>query len=140
MQKRTKTFLAGILLCVAIVAGYAFYVAGKPHTNVEHFKTDMRTSAEDLYKSYLSNEAEADKKYLNKVLEVTGLVSSFTNEDGKHFLLLKTDDYGGINCELINAGQSQLSSITKNKTVVIKGRCSGFLMDVNLTDCVIIKQ
>lgn len=139
MQKRTRTFLGGILLLVVIAAACAFYMVSKPHTNVADDKADVALTAETLYKNYLSNEADADKKYLNKVIEVTGKVGAHTNEANNHFILLKTNEYGGVNCQVMMDDTKAFDTLNKDALVTIKGRCTGFLMDVNLTDCVIIK-
>ena len=45
---------------------------------------------------------------------------------------------GGINCQLF-AGTKVDPEPRSGDAVTVKGRCTGFLMDVNLADCVLFK-
>ena len=139
MQKRTKTFLTGIVLCLAIVLGACFFIVNKPHKNVTGVMADAYVSATDLYNTYFVNEISADKQYLNKVIEVKGEVASVNWSGQNSFLLIRANDSGGINCAVIMNDSSVISQIKKGEFVTVKGRCTGFLMDVNLVDCIIIK-
>lgn len=89
MQKRKATFWGSIALLVIITAG-AFYLINKLHTNVESRKTNKIKSSENLYTQYEINEVEANKKYLNKVVEVTGEVAAIGINNHQYYIILKT--------------------------------------------------
>lgn len=139
MQKRKAIFLSGLVLFLVVMAAFAFYFINKPHANVEGIEANVVVSAENLYSQYKANEIEADKKYLNKVVEVTGEVAAVANSNHHYIITLKTKQLGGINCEMMMKDTNTLSKIKENKITVIKGRCIGFLADVNLVDCVLSK-
>jgi hypothetical protein len=46
------------------------------------------------------------------------------------------NDMGGINCSFKN---NDVPSSVKGQEIKVKGRCTGFLIDVNLVDVVLIK-
>ena len=76
---------------------------------------------------------------MGKVIEVAGIISS-VNESGNYVSLnLKAVSEGGINCSLLKKDLDAEDKFKTGDSVVIKGKCTGFLMDVNLVDCVVKK-
>ena len=90
MQKRKATFWGSIALLVIITAGVGFYLINKLDTNVEGRKANKVISSENLYTQYEINEVEANKKYLNKVVEVTGEVAAIGSNNHQYYIILKT--------------------------------------------------
>ena len=101
--------------------------------------TDIATAVfSDAASYYQNDEATANKKYLNKVIEVTGNIADIQNVNGSQIILLSTkDEMGGVNCQLSNSEKDKDITLKKSTTITIKGRCSGYLMDVNLVDCIL---
>ncbi len=139
MKNRKAIFLRGLILLLVAMAAFAFYFINKPHANVEGIEANVVVSADNLYSQYSANEVEADKRYLNKVVEVTGAVAAITKSNHHYIIALKTKKLGGINCEMMTKDTNALSKIKENTVAVVKGRCIGFLADVNLVDCVLAK-
>lgn len=129
---------AGGIVLLIISAAVGWYLYNKPHTGVENVEADIHITAADLYNDFEHDEALANKKYLNKVIEVTGNVSEVQNVNGSQIILLSsTSDAGGVSCQLTNDENNKKSTVKKSTTITIKGRCSGYLMDVNLVDCLL---
>src|SRR3954465_13319946 len=126
-----------IILIVLIVIGFtvAYFMWNKPQRKVEDEKGIEVTSAQ-LVKDYQVNEAEANKKYLDKAVQVTGAVADIkNNQDGNSTITLASDDaFTGVFCTL----KEKPGNITAGSTVIIKGLCSGMLSDVRLREAVII--
>ena len=138
MQKRTITFLAGILLLVLIAAGTALYKFNLKHESVAKDRADLSISADKLYDQYSSNEVFADSVYMNKVMIVHGKVLYNKHQNNTYFIQLKANESGnGINCQMMMEDTAALNVVQANQPINIKGKCSGFLADVNLVDCVI---
>lgn len=136
MNKKIKFALISLLflITVGIVVGYMFW--NKPTRNVENEEGIMVTSAR-LVKEYVDNEPEADKKYLDKAIQVTGQVSEVkNNQDGKPTVMLTSDDvFTGVYCTL----KDNTIAVTAGSIVTIKGICSGKLSDVRLRQAVVVK-
>ena len=110
------------------------FVQGKGVADIE---ADVRMTATDLYDDFQHDETLANKKYLNKVIEVTGTVSEVQNVNGSQIILLDSGrDMGGISGQLAN-DKNNKADIKKSTIITVKGKCSGFLIDVNLVDCVL---
>lgn len=135
---RKKIFFGiGILLCCLIAWGV--YTTLKPHRNVSGEETDAAVAAKDLYHDFQQNETLANKKWVGKVIEVSGIISSVTESDSYISINLKSNADGGINCSVLKKDLETGEKFKAGDSVIIKGKCTGFLMDVNLVDCVIKK-
>ena len=124
-----------LLLIVAIAllgSAYAwFFIWNKPQQNIKN-ATAIQIQAAAIFNEYNTNEKAANAKYIDKIVEVTGDISSVSkNAEGKWVVLLKTDDLMfGVNCTMEEDVQ-----IKEGETVSLKGICTGYLTDVVLIRC-----
>ncbi|MBX3257413.1 MAG: hypothetical protein KF862_25030 [Chitinophagaceae bacterium] len=135
MAKKTGFFLA--LAGIALAAALYWYT--KPRQGVGGKPADWQVTAMELYNAYNDNEQAADQNFLNAVIEVKGIVEDIqVNADGAVVILSMQPGGGGISCRFSPAAMPDTATISRGAPAVIKGRCTGFNMDVNLTDCEII--
>ena len=130
-----KKIFITVLVLILIGVGTGFYLWNKPHKKVENAKSIAITAA-TLAKDYSTNEKDADAKYLNKAIDVSGTISEVDkNQDGGVMIVLQTDDpTAGVQCALRDKGANPV----KGQNIEIKGFCSGNgITGVSLTDCVI---
>lgn len=138
MKKRTILWIGIPLLLLAAFA-WAYHLYVKPHQSAAGETADFKIDADSLYRQYQSNEHAADQKYLGKVIEVSGTLTEIQhNGKSEVWILSQQQGGGGINCQLF-AGTAESPEPKSGDLVTIKGRCTGFLMDVNLADCVLRK-
>jgi tRNA_anti-like len=88
---------------------------------------------------YKKNEAEADDKYLEKTITVTGTIESISHLAGEITIALKElNEMAGVLCYFpLNVIDTSLIKV--GSEVTIKGKCQGYFIDVLLTDCVLQK-
>jgi hypothetical protein len=136
MNNKFKIFLIIALVVVLGGSAVAYFMWNKPKRNVEDEK-GIGITASLLVKEYQQNEAEANKKYLDKTIQVTGNVSDVkNNQDGKATIMLTSGDpFTGVFCTL----KERPGSINTGSSVIIKGICSGMLTDVRLREAVVVK-
>ena len=123
--------LGGILM--------GLYMFNKQHKDLSKAKPDFTLTATALQKAFEENETAATAKYVNKIIEVSGTIGSVRAGEGNvPNISLKTgSDLSAVLCTL-PAGTDPLG-FTEGKQVIIRGECSGFLMDVLLNNCILIK-
>jgi len=137
MQKKT-IFFVGLALCLVGAASWGYYWYQKPRASLANVKADYTLTATDLYNAFAKNEQQANQQYNGKVIAVTGVVAAVQTTDSTESIVLASDnDMGGINCSLLKSAAKKTPLPVKGQTIQIKGRCTGFLMDVNLVDAVI---
>ncbi len=86
-------------------------------------------SAIQLQNEYETNEINADDKYTDKTLIVTGIVKSVakTNNGSETYLIISDDyhPYSQVQCFLSQKGIKQAASLDINREVSVKGYCQG---------------
>jgi hypothetical protein len=136
-MRKKYFFIAGIvLLCLA---GWGFYQYQRPRANIANKTADFTMNAPDLFGAYQKDETASNKKFSDKIIEVKGKVAEIEQTDTTMSIQLKGGDMGGINCSLKTTSDEKIQPPAKGAIVTIKGICTGYLMDVNLVDCVLEK-
>jgi hypothetical protein len=139
MLKKRTILWVGIPLLLLIGVAWGCYLYFKPHQSAAGESADFTLPADSLYQQYQTNEHTADQKYLGKVIEVSGKLAEIQHSGTSEIWILSPQPGGGgINCQLF-AGTRIDPEPKSGDLVTLKGRCTGFLMDVNLADCVLRK-
>lgn len=101
-------------------------------------ETGIPVSASVLFNDYVTDEAASNTKYLNKALEVTGIVSDVKKNDaGATYVILQSDDpMFGINCTF----KEEPVGIVKGQTITLKGICTAYLDDVIVNQAIQVKK
>jgi hypothetical protein len=140
MLKRRTFFWWGSLLLVLIGLAWGYRLYTKPHASAEGETPAFSLSADTLFAQYQKDEQGADKKYLGKVLEVKGKLGDIQHNGHSEIWILSAQpggtSGGGVNCQLYTGEGITAVHPKQGDEVVLKGRCTGFLLDVNLADCV----
>ena len=77
-----KIIIGIAVVVIMAVAGTVYFMWNKPHPSAAKGSA-IELKADDLYKEYSKDEKAADAKYLNKKIEVTGVVGETEkNQDG----------------------------------------------------------
>lgn len=137
---RKLMFLVVVVSIVSLGIGY--YMYQMPPKNLSKIKPEKTVSADALMASFEENEDSANKAFLGKIIEVSGMVSGVVlNEDGSTQIMLESQSLmGGISCNFEREDAAKLrSDLESGHNVLIKGKCTGFLMDVVLERCVFVK-
>lgn len=129
------------LFIILAVAGLlaAIYMYNKPQKNMQNQKADFEVTATDLQLEFKSDEAAAHQKYIGKNVEVTGKVISVNIEEDKvvSIILETPDEMSSVICTFNE--KMDPKAIDPSRPVKVRGELSGFLMDVLLNNCVLIK-
>lgn len=129
-----------LALLVATVAGYFGWRAyNKPVPTLHDVKPEIEIPAEQLFSDFTFDEETANQKYLGKVIRITGKLMEINldNKDYSTVYLDSADPMGSVSCQLEKGEEAKLEKIENGQQLVIKGKCTGFAMDVVLTQCII---
>ena len=142
MNSRTKLILAlGSLIAIAgLSVGWLMY--NKPHADLNEMEAAHRLPAAELYAAFEADEAAANARYLDQIVAVSGEVAEVTEgQDGTLIVMLREPaGMFGVSCAFQPEPAATAKSLQPGQTVTIKGQCSGMLMDVNLTRCVVADE
>ncbi|HMQ60108.1 MAG TPA: hypothetical protein PKE06_05525 [Flavilitoribacter sp.] len=134
-MKKIWIAIASLALIGAVTG---IYLWNKPHKNMNRAAADFKMESAALFSDFETDEAGANTKYLDKVIEVTGVVRSVSKEDdGIISVTLATDDeLAGVICQLDELTTHKRTEFQAGEKVTFKGICTGMLMDVVLVRCV----
>lgn len=131
MSTQKKKLFKWVLLLVFITVltggfvGYKMY--NKPHRDVLHAR-GIHVPAAKLVTDYETNEEAANSAYLDKVLEVTGIITEVSkNQKGETVVVLDGTGIGTVRCTMEGSVQHDMKT---GASVIIKGICTGYLTDV----------
>jgi len=122
---------------VVVAGGIGFYLWNKPHRDIASEDAAHSVTADELFDAFEADEASANAKYLDKVVEVSGPLAEVTvNGAGQSVLTITAANamLGGINATMQS---TDAPAVTAGNNVKVKCRCTGFLMDVILVNCTV---
>ncbi|KQB39686.1 OB-fold protein [Flavobacterium aquidurense] len=130
-RKKTATVLAVVLIVAS--AGIYFYYGFlyKEARNIESEIPDFNVTATKLLSDYSTNPVKADSIYLNKTIELTGIVTKETDS-----VIIIENNVFCLFTQKIN------NKLIHNK-VSVKGKCIGYdelFQEVKIDQCTINKQ
>ena len=123
-----------VLLVIAAAAAYGIYRYNQKPASVAAQKPAVLLTAQALVQAYAANEAAANKQYLGKTVEVTGIVQSVQPGVG---ISLIGDGAQNVSCTFEAGVAAELPAV--GKSVTVRGVCTGYLIDVELNRCMEIK-
>ncbi|WP_298540166.1 hypothetical protein [uncultured Aquimarina sp.] len=140
MTKKTnkKILIAGVIM-LFVAAFISFKIYNKPHIDVSTATPNVSMKAGILLAEFLNDETEANKKYLEQIIQVSGTIAEIdTNKNGNAIIVLrKGDDIESVICHLSPEENKKTSNLKIGQEINIKGICTGYLMDVILIKCTI---
>jgi len=113
-----------------IVFGTYLYIFHKPHRDFSSEPVAYSLSARDLLSDFQSDEIKSNKKYVNKVIQIDGVITSIPEENSPVI-------NESVFCSFENSFEMK-----EGENIIIKGRCTGYddMFDqVTLTKCMIIE-
>ena len=118
----------GIVIVVIIISflSIRYYVYNAGRRDIQSEETAFEVSSDAILNDFTSNPTTSNKKYLEKTITVSGIITSVKGEE----VILDNS----VNCNFLTASKS----IKKNQKVTIKGRVVGYddlLGEVKLDQC-----
>lgn len=131
-----------ILIPIMLIAGFLAYKEyNRTAPSTANMEAAYTLDANTLFDAFEYNEEEANAKYLDKVIVVSGNVESINKQDASVQVILYAENamIGGVNCELQD-GNAISNLPQEGDEIQIKGICQGYLMNVILNQCIILEK
>jgi hypothetical protein len=130
-----------ILIVIVICAGlFVFYYINKAKPSLVEMKPMYTVTADEIFNDFDKDESAANKKYVDKVVEVSGVVQSFNKKSNTDRSIIFQTSSGmfGVICK-IDSTYNPSFTVDKGANLKIKGVCTGMLMDIILVRCIPIQ-
>ncbi len=125
-MKQLKWIIPSILI-LAIAAVLVWkYVINKDIHNVTNEKPAYTVTALALLKEWEANDTASTKKYLEKLVQITGTVTSISSGDSATVINLgDSTTESNIVCQIDTRNNAAATQVKLNTTVTIKGMVAG---------------
>ncbi|WP_378174855.1 hypothetical protein [Aquimarina sp. SS2-1] len=141
MKRKNKI---GFFLFVLVVFGVSYffvrYMEEDPNTSM--FEAEMHISAKVLLDVYKSDKDLANSTFIEKIIEVEGVVHKVTNVNNRYTVFLEgeEDQITYIMCDMQSDQNKKIGTIKSGETIKLKGIFKGFLKDAILLNCVLLND
>ena len=141
-MKKWKKILLSLFVIGLVGGGIIFwYVDTKKPADIRKMEANFEITSTKLVADFNANEDSANKKYLDKVIAVSGKISDIAVDSSKATVILESGDpMAAVTCSFYDDEASKVKQLQKGTPVIIKGNCTGKLMDVVLNKCSITKN
>jgi hypothetical protein len=122
-----KRALVIIIILLAGALTYGLYLWNKPAKSAASEEVFATTDAASIYQEFYNNPEGSAKKYLNKNLQINGMVESFSQDSTGSKCVLATGsmDMGVVSVTFLENN----ATLQVGQSIVIRGLCAGYLSD-----------
>lgn len=127
MKLNGKIIWISLVVIVTVAALYVYREYNRKPADITSLKPELSVDASDLIAEFNENDSLANKKYLGKLVEVSGSIGSIDSSIQHITLVLGIDNNSSsIRCNMDSSMGLPTSQLI-NKQVRIKGICTGFI-------------
>lgn len=150
---RKRKFIRLIIFLIILDIGFGIWQGVKEYnrTNKDfsNVKADIKIIATDLIQQYETNDSTADKKYLGKIIETSGVIKDITKDDAGYYTVVLGDtaSMSSVRCSMDSTHQQDAALQAIGSSATVRGACTGFNKDemglgsdVILNRCVIVEN
>ncbi|MDX2248049.1 MAG: hypothetical protein SF052_14785 [Bacteroidia bacterium] len=139
MSRNLRIMLMIVAVSAFIGASAGIYMFNKPHEDVSSAQADYSLSVDELFIAFSNDETASNEKFLNKIVEVKGVIGEKSDSpEGVTLILNAKGEMFGVSCGFVGEDAAPLKDISVGSEVTVRGICTGFLTDVNLARCVLM--
>lgn len=139
-----KSRILSLALLLITLGGCYFYVAHykkEPNDFLSSDEPYARISADSLLAIFTKNEDLIDTSYIEKLIEVEGKVKEITFLNNQYGVLLYGKSKSSyVLCDISDSELNITKKIKVGDTIKLKGICKGYLLDVVMLNCKLVKK
>ena len=112
-----------------------------PHLDIEKSKADLIITAQNLLDDYQKDENSANKKYVDNLIQIKGVISKISINDGSSIITFNdANGESSVMCHMSPDQNLNVLKLKKDSQIAIKGICTGYLLDVIMVRCVLVNN
>jgi hypothetical protein len=129
-----------VLVIGAAAAIYIYKEYNRKHKDTAKLKPAYTVTATGLVSEFESNEQASNKKYLDKVIRVDGMVKKLEQDDRGFYTIILGDTaaMSSVRCSIDSVHTREAAGIKQGMVIAVKGICTGFNADEMLGSDVIL--
>jgi len=149
-MNKKKIIWALIILAIVFALVYAYREYTRTHKDLAGVKADLAVESGILISEFEKNDSAANKKYLGKILDISGVVKEIDTAAGGIYTIVlgHPGSKSSVRCQLDSIHASDAAKLSSGSSVLMRGACTGFEKnellgenlgsDVHLNRCVVV--
>ncbi len=106
--------------------------------DIKNSSPKLKVTAQEILKDFEDDEALANKKYVDNLILVKGVITNISYENGISIITLNGEnDLANIICHILPEANQDVLRLKKGEQITVKGICTGNLLDVMMVRCVL---
>lgn len=136
--RKYKFFLIVAFIVVSIIAMYGYREYNRKFPDTHSLQPTFQLKALELVNQYETDEQKANAKYADKAISVRGTVKTIQTTDSSATVFLNDGSTtASVICQFERNNKGEVKNLRRGDDAIIKGICSGYLMDVVIIRCVL---
>lgn len=137
-----RPILIILLIVAAGAAAYIYREWNRTNTDIATASAAYTLTADDLIKEFEKNDSAASKKFVGKVILVSGSLKNISSDERGYFTLSLGDNssMSSVRCSIDSMFTNDARSLKAGTLVKVKGNCTGFNADELLGSDVILNR
>lgn len=132
-----KILLIGLILII-ISLFFIINLYNKPFIDIKKSNPKIEITAQEILNDYLADERLANEKYVDNLIQIKGEIADISFDKGISIITLKdTRGFSSIICQMLPEANLNVLKLKKGSQVLIKGVCTGYLIDIMMVRCVL---
>ena len=104
---------------------------------------ELELTVDELFAAYEEDQAAADERFLDKIINVSGIASAIEIKDvlGTYYIRLtgaEDDILESVQCMFDKKHGDVLRQLEKGQAITVQGRYNGSIIAVRIVDCFIV--
>ena len=106
--------------------------------SVSKIKPDFILNAAELVDAFEADESAANSKYLDKIIQLSGTVTEISDDQEEITIVyIKGNLMGNVSCQFSDEVLAD-QELQVGDQLTVKGKCTGYILDVVLTKCALV--
>ena len=141
MSIKKRYIWIALLILLLLVGAYAYRVYNRRPADLADIQATARVAADSLVLTFEKDESNANTIYLGKPIEVSGRIVEITNQQDTlvNVVLGSKESLHRVSCLMSTNQVKTVQPYKPGDIITLRGICNGFLMDVELNRCVVVK-
>ena len=126
------------MVLIIISLFFIINLYNKPFIDIKKSNPELVISAQEILSDYQADENLANKKYVDNLIQIKGEIADISFDNGISIITLKDiSGFSSIICHMLPEANLNVLKLKKGNQIVIKGVCTGFLIDIMMVRCVL---
>ncbi len=141
LPSKNITKYIALVFFVMGVGYYGYIFLTKTSEDSISKKASGFITAEKVTSDFLIDENQANHRYREQLIKITGIVKKVTFLNNRNTVILHgIDNDTNVLCDMKDDQHIMVQNLVSEQKVFIKGICKGFLKDAIFTNCILIKE